>query len=267
VSSLNNNLPTAPSNRKVEEIVQARLKNLGSCPLTSIYYLLSPSHLLCYVIDVEVFMFIDLKCSWCNSAFKINSSEYNRCIKRGQKFFFCSRSCCAKKRECEQPDKKIEIEKTCPYCKKKFKTMTGAKSNTFCSRGCASAGSMSEDRRLAQSLGGKSTESVENLIPVEETLKLREAWKYVKLKEFLEFQKECFEFEYRLEDYVFDLALIERKIFVEFDSVYHGSRDQIDIDTAKDVCAIKNGWKVIRKKTINNIVFDINILYDVLLIH
>lgn len=207
-------------------------------------------------------MLIDLECSWCKIGFKIKSAEYNRCIKRGQKSFFCCRSCNAKKREIEQPDKRVEIEKICPYCKKPFKTMTGAKSSTFCSRSCASAGSMNEERRLGQSSGGKLTS--ENFISVEESLKLRESWKYVKIKEFLEFQNEEFEFEYRIGCFVYDLALLKRKILIEFDGKYHKSASIVEKDKEKEKFAIENGWLIKRKPTLNNTVIEPNLLYGIL---
>ncbi len=202
-----------------------------------------------------------LKCSWCNNDFHIREAEYNRQIRNGRLYFFCNRSCAAKKNNASRPNRRIEIEKVCPHCKKKFITQTGCKSATFCSRSCASAGSMSEKRREAQHKGGK--DKIKNLIPPEETLRLRKMWKYTKLKSFLKFCDEPFEFEFRLGNFIFDLALPNRCIFVEFDGLYHNGK-QSKIDFEKDQYAKQNDWKVIRKKVQNNTVINPDIIYPIL---
>ena len=153
------------------------------------------------------------------------------------------------------------VEKICPHCKNKFTTLTGSKTATFCSRSCASAGSVTEKRRAAQSKGG--IEQIKNLISPEETLRLREMWKYTQLKSFLEFCNEPFEFEFRLGSYIFDLALPDKFIFVEFDGTYHyGKQSKIDIE--KDVFAESEGWKVVRKKVTNNTVIQPDVIFSIL---
>jgi len=102
-----------------------------------------------------------------------------------------------------------------------------------------------------------------NLISAQETLLLREMWKYKKLIDFLEFNNENFEFEFILGNYIFDLALSKRMIFVEFDGVYHNGK-QLLKDAEKDKFAQDNGWVVIRKKVQNNKVIQSELLYDVL---
>lgn len=206
-------------------------------------------------------MSIDLKCSWCNSDFNIPEAEYNRQVRNGRIFFFCSRSCAAKKNNASRPGKRIPVKKICPHCKNEFTTMTGSKSATFCSRSCAS-GSMTEKRREAQRSGGK--EKAENLISAQKTLLLREAWKYTQLKSFLEYCKEKFEFEYRLGNYVYDLALPEKLILIEFDGMYHGGKKQSKTDHSKDLFASQSGWKVIRRKVQNNTIINPDILYDII---
>ena len=130
-------------------------------------------------------MKVGLECGWCGTLFEKEKGEVNRQIRKGRKSFFCSLSCGAKWHNAQRDDLKEEIEKRCPVCKEPFKTMTGAKSSTFCSRSCASKGSMSEERRHAQSLGGKQTS--ENLNSPSDTLKKRESWKYIRVRALLEY--------------------------------------------------------------------------------
>jgi very-short-patch-repair endonuclease len=45
---------------------------------------------------------------------------------------------------------------------------------------------------------------------------------------------------------VFDLALLDRKILVEFDGAYHDTRTQSKEDLRKDRVAQRRGWNVVR---------------------
>jgi len=205
-------------------------------------------------------MDIYLICGYCGNSFLIYSGEYNRQVKNGRTIFYCGLSCAAKKRNAERLDKRVPIKKICLYCKSSFDTLTGAKSPDFCSRSCASSGSVTDKRRNAQRKSGLESK---NLISAQETLLLREMWKYKKLIDFLEFNNENFEFEFILGNYIFDLALSKRMIFVEFDGVYHNGK-QLLKDAEKDKFAQDNGWVVIRKKVQNNKVIQSELLYDVL---
>jgi hypothetical protein len=155
---------------------------------------------------------VKLKCHFCGKPFEIRKAEYNRQVRKGRDHFYCSLSCSATKRNKTRPNRRVQVNKVCPYCGEEFQTMTGSKSATFCSRSCASAGSVTEKRRSAQKEAGNSHK--ENLISASETLKIRESWKYEKVRSFLEFQGEDFEFEYPLEKSVFDLALKNRRVLV-----------------------------------------------------
>ena len=207
-------------------------------------------------------MDINLLCSYCDKKFSISYGEYNRQIKKGREYFFCSRSCAAKKGNAERPNRRVSVEKICLYCHEPFSTMTGAKSPDYCSRSCASAGSVTDNRRNAQRVAG--LQHKDNLILVDETLRRRELWKYKKLISFFEFKKENFKFEYNINDYVYDLALIERKIFIEFDAINHLHPQQMLIDNEKDKLAEEHGWKVIRKRVLSNTIIEPSLLYDVL---
>ena len=115
----------------------------------------------------------------------------------------------------------------------------------YCSSSCASAGSVTEYRRYKdRQMGLASAE--DNLISPEEALKKREAWKYIDVKKSLEDLNENFEFEYRMEDYIYDLALIDKKLIIEFDGPDHNGPSKSEKDFTKDRVVNKNGWKVKR---------------------
>jgi very-short-patch-repair endonuclease len=120
---------------------------------------------------------------------------------------------------------------------------------------------MSDSRRAAQRQGGLDKKC--NLITTAETLRKREDWKYVKVKNLLTFLGENFEFEYSIPPYVFDLCLLDRKLFIEFDGAYHSGK-QLLIDAAKQKIAEKNGWKILRIKVSTNTIVDPEFLYKIL---
>lgn len=127
---------------------------------------------------------------------------------------------------------------------------------------CASKGSVTDKRRnCARKI---SLKSKKNLISVSQTLKRREAWKYVKLKKLLTFLEEPYEFEKEIGKYVFDLALIERKILIEFDGDDHSTPFQKKKDRIRDKFAKKKGWKVKRVSVKANLIIPVEILYDIL---
>lgn len=207
-------------------------------------------------------MLIDMLCFYCGKNFKKEKSEIIRQTKKGRDKFFCTLSCGAKWHNGQREDLKREIDKTCSFCGRTFRTMTGAKSAEYCSRSCASKGSMNDSRREAQSRGGLAKKS--NLIDVSETLKRREKWKYVRIKSLLDYKRETYEFEYFFEKYVFDLALTKRKIFIEYDGPYHLG-PQKNTDYEKDAVAKKAGWLVVRIPVKEEEIFSPDTLSSILI--
>lgn len=188
---------------------------------------------------------VEVVCYECGTCVQRETSEVNRSIRKGRKFF-CSRRCAATNTNRQKKAK--EVMKTCPHCGKAFVSSTKKKAATFCSRSCASAGSMSASRREAQRLGG--IQSSENLISTSETLKLREAWKYVLLKQHL--AERPHEFEFALGGYVFDLALFDTNILVEFDGPYHTHESQYARDTEKAFVAQANSFNLVRRVVVQS---------------
>lgn len=76
-------------------------------------------------------------------------------------------------------------------------------------------------------------------------LKLREDWKYARLRKAL--GERPHEFEYGLGGYVYDLALLDTHVLVEFDGPDHRSRAQRAVDRNKGRVARANGFTVVRR--------------------
>ena len=209
-------------------------------------------------------MKISMYCAYCDSIFNLEKKEFNRQKKAGRSDFFCCRSCAAKHNNI--PRKNNEIAKTCPVCYTVFKTKDGHDETTFCSRRCATMGSMTPEKYQSMMAGGYKSQEIKpsTAYNISTLLKKREAWKYEKLKDFLEFIKEPYEFEYVLEQYVYDLALPSRKLLIEFDGDDHGKKLQRDIDEEKDINARINNWKIIRISVNPNYIIDSEVLHKAL---
>jgi very-short-patch-repair endonuclease len=183
-------------------------------------------------------------CAWCKCEKEIPDKEYRRQIRRGRlpDRFFCGLSCGAKfSRRCQyEPLPDIRV---CLYCGQEFRVVDNRLPNRFCSRSCASAGSVTDYRREKASQIGKTST---NLISVDETLKRREAWKYEKIAEFLSKEQIIHEFEFFLDGYVFDLAIPCLGILIEFDGIYHEWATQKEVDIKKERVAEAYGWRLFR---------------------
>jgi very-short-patch-repair endonuclease len=110
---------------------------------------------------------------------------------------------------------------------------------------------MSEERREAQRVGG--VEKAGNLLSTSDVLKLRESWKYAALRDVLSARPHEFEFE--LDGYVFDLALLDVHILVEFDGPYH-TGDQLKVDARKEEVARAHGFLVVRRSVQSAVVLN-----------
>lgn len=143
------------------------------------------------------------------------------------------------------------ITKVCPVCDQPFETKTGAKSSTFCSRSCASKGSMSEDRRESMRRGGRKAVLDGQGPTIEKIamgLRTREGWKYAEVRKLLEAAAQHHTFEWVLPgtDHIFDLAIHARQCLIEFDGAYHTNPLQKTADQVKDQAALQQGWAVTR---------------------
>lgn len=206
---------------------------------------------------------VQINCCYCGAEKQVIAAEYKRQKEKGVNRFFCSRSCSAKQRNDERANRHVEVTRTCPQCNTEFVTHTGPKGATYCSRACASAGSVTEARRNAGRQAGKL-----NFIHGTEqsalALRSRESWKYDRLKKLLRTVDERYVFEYAVAAHVFDLALPDHKTLVEFDGGYHTWSEQIVADTEKAQAATALGWTVVRIATGQNEVIGPEVLFDLL---
>jgi very-short-patch-repair endonuclease len=198
---------------------------------------------------------IKIQCSRCEKEVEKPRGEVNRSLRLGRKLY-CSTSCAAIVGN--TPKKSRPVLRVCPICGAEVRSSTRRRAPRFCSRSCASKGSVTETRRAAQRAAGRAASA--NLISTAESLKIRESWKYELLRTALESEKRDFEFEYELENFVFDLALHDKKILVEFDGRYHTGEVQLARDEEKNCAARRNGFCIIRRKVINMSVISPEVL-------
>lgn len=70
------------------------------------------------------------------------------------------------------------------------------------------------------------------------------------------------EFEFALGGFVFDLALFDTKVLVEFDGPYHLHSDQAEVDAQKDQAAINAGFLIVRRTVEPAVVINPSTLSD-----
>ena len=84
-------------------------------------------------------------------------------------------------------------------------------------------------------------------------MKIRERDKYKEIEKYLVSANILHEFEFRLEEKgalrIYDLALLNHNVFIEFDGKYHRCKAQRQDDIFKDTFAKKQGWSVYRIET------------------
>lgn len=203
-------------------------------------------------------------CANCGKSHDIDSGEYNYQVRRGRENFFCSRTCSAQFNN-KKNKKWFKRTQICKHCGKSFDTDSHYEV-TFCSRECASAGSVTDFRRHQMSVGGKKGQLFHPGTPelTCQILKKREAWKYQDIKSWLDKQSINHEFEYLVDKYIFDLALFDYKTFIEFDSDYHLSDEQKAIDESKAQTARNIGWDVIHVATDCSVVLPASSVIDII---
>lgn len=203
---------------------------------------------------------IDVKCAQCSKIFPMRRAEWNRQWRKGRTSFFCGLSCAATHANAS----KIApvLRKLCAFCGNEFITKGDRHEAEFCSRSCASKGSVTDFRRQRASESG--TANAPNLIKTEGVLAIRENWKYAEIREYLTRIGLKFQFEYRIEDHVFDLALLDRMLLVEFDGPEHRQGKRVERDLTKDAEAAKFGWRVVRIPVAAKTLVRPSVIYPVL---
>lgn len=190
---------------------------------------------------------VTIECHWCGKLKDVPAKEYKRQTKKGRTNFFCSLSCSAHYVNSLRPGvtSQKNIEKVCPTCGDLFKTRTGADEKTYCSIKCSPLKGIS-------------------LSGVAKGIRNREMWRYEKLHKLLKILDISHEFEHPVgEKCIFDLALINNKMLVEFDEPKHSGIAK-EKDKIRDQYAKSLGWDVIRLKVKPNNEIPPKLLLEIL---
>lgn len=202
---------------------------------------------------------IKITCSTCKTEFEKIAYEVKRQLKKNPNAdFYCCKKCASIGAHAKQ--KKPIIKKVCPVCGNEFETSSGKKGATFCSRSCASKGSVNDARRNAgkKAAAMNFTPDTHDIHNIQLLLKQRESWKYEEIKKFLDFIKEPYEFEYMLDNkYIYDLALFNKHIVIEFDGPEHEYANETD----KEQTAKNFGFNLVRIKITPNTVIKASEIY------
>lgn len=210
---------------------------------------------------------IEITCALCGKKVNKPLSEIKRQQKRGRTNFFCCLSCAAKWHNKNKV--KPIVKKVCPVCGKEFTTSTAVKKDkTFCSRGCASKGSVTEYRRNKARLVGIALAKKYplDIHALKRFMESREGHKYANLKEYFESKLVPYEFEFILENKLFDLALPSINTLVEFDGAEHRchSGECYENDIIKNQLAEKHNWKLVRIPVQSNKVIPVECIKSLL---
>lgn len=190
-------------------------------------------------------------CAQCGTNTQKPTKEMRRSLKLGR-FLFCSSHCGAAFHNASRKARDVVL--CCPGCGKAFTSTTKARAAKHCSRACASKNSVTEVRREAARLSGLANQR--NLLSLDEVMRRREAWKYSLLTPILEAAHRKFEFEFRLGKFLYDLALHDTRVLVEFDGYYHQDARQQHTDRLKEKAAQQAGYSVVRRTVVTAAVID-----------
>ncbi len=191
---------------------------------------------------------IELFCTGCNILFVKELKEVTRQRKNGNYNFYCNSKCFG---VCHTKVIRCEY-RHCDYCEGIF--LTDYTTDTkHCSRSCASVNSVTDYRReKAVESGTNNYKNISGIDTIAKGLRNREMWKYAEISKFLNERNIFHEFEFPLERFVFDLALFDKEILIEFDGSYHADGRQKPTDYQKAVTAFTYGWTIKRVNTSDN---------------
>ncbi len=193
----------------------------------------------------------EITCEHCGEIGKKERGEIARSRRLGRKMF-CSQRCASYYFGALRKNKIVSLN--CELCGVMFEAVDCARRRRFCSSSCASRGSMTAKRRNAMIESGRNHTS--NLMSAADTLKKREAWKYVKVKDLLDRRGCDYEFEVEIGGRVFDLSIRNIDVLIEFDGTYHMKESQEKRDKEKNDIETDAGLKLFRIKTGDACVID-----------
>lgn len=196
-----------------------------------------------------------ITCGYCGKVTEKRTAEITRQKRKGRTLFFCNLSCAAKYKYKDIQETKPIICDFCggPFDSKRYQ----GKWSKFCSRECASAGSVTDFRREITRQTAKETIRKNQLRMNAAALRKREWDKYKKLSVALNKLSISHQFECPFKDYppdeytqsgiIVDLVLFDLKIAIEFDEEYHHAQ-QKEYDRKRDQYLISIGYETIRYK-------------------
>lgn len=202
---------------------------------------------------------VTLTCASCGKSFCRRKAEVNRTLRRGRQSY-CGVECASK--AIRDKTKFLEYENYCVLCGCPFLvTNRKQRMNKFCSRSCASAGSVTQYRRLTAKTTGKSNSYA---LSAEQGLRAREAWKYADVTKTLSANKIQHRFEVGICGHVVDLLLTASNHIIEFDSAYHKDPLQRAKDAIRDAKLEYLGYKITRIPTDSACVIPSSVLNEIL---
>lgn len=214
-----------------------------------------------------------ITCSYCRKQIEKRTGEINRQLRRGNTRFFCDITCANKQINAEK--RHLDRTDNCEYCGKEFTSVWHTKYTRFCSRECASAGSVTEYRRQrAQEIGIANKANLPNDIKQQSNaLRKREWYRYSDLATAFAQNNIEYVFEYPFEDYppdeysstgiVVDLYLPRLNLVIEFDEKYwHNS--QTEYDRRRDNFLRARGCEVIRIPVEPRSIISVDSVFNIL---
>lgn len=191
--------------------------------------------------------FTTLICLECSKEFQKETKEVKRRVKAGKTEFFCSISCSTSYRMRVTGVTYPSVDSTCPTCGRGFTTTLAPKAPRHCSQSCANT-NRTREATPGRRAGGLA--HVDNLLGVHVQaagLRSREGWKYQGMASVLTQLGVSHTFEFPLDPYIYDLALHDAKILVEFDGPDHTYSTEVQaLDVLKTEHALQQGWRLER---------------------
>ena len=93
----------------------------------------------------------------------------------------------------------------------------------------------------------------------------REYFKYKNIDEYLTTNNISHEFEYIIENKLYDLAFLDKRLIIEFDGDDHKYIESATNDKIKESIAKKDGWTLVRINVKNNTVIPIDTILEFIL--
>jgi ribosomal protein L24E len=188
-------------------------------------------------------------CTYCGNECDKRTAEINRRTREGHTEFFCNNSCASLYKHTVDGTRVSQIQKVCARrgCGNTFSTLSGKEQRNYCCPSCACIRKHSpQEIEFRRSNRGNENGDVLGIDDIARGLRKREFPRYVDVAAFLTSQHVAHMFEYIIEDYIYDLCILDYGIIFEFDEAYHVGRHQRVIDALKESTALTHGYRVSR---------------------